>query len=299
MFGPNCLNNNLRAIIKANDICNRYGLDTISAGATMAFVMECYEKGILTREDTGGLEMTWGNHQAMIAMLEKLARREGLGDILADGARAAAAKIGKASEQYAMHVQGQEMGAHDPKLDPSWGMGYILDPTPGRHTQNSKAFIPLKLSPALEARKPFASVGEEFRIINAFNHVVNSIGLCAFVFSNFPDTDTLVDFMRAVTGWDITLDELIRTGDRIVNLRQAFNIREGVNTLDFRMPGRVAGNPPFEKGPLAGKKFDQQRYREECLQEADWDLQTSRPSRKRLMELQGLEDVAKDLWPQH
>ena len=90
-------------------------------------------------------------------------------------------------------------------------MGYELDPTPGRHTQNSKAFIPLKLSPELESRKPFANAGEEFRIYNAFNHVVNSIGLCAFVFSNFPSTDALMNFMRAVTGWDITIDEIIKT----------------------------------------------------------------------------------------
>ena len=295
MFGPNCLNNDIKSIIKANDICNRFGLDTISAGASIAFVMECYEKGILKKSETDGLEMTWGNHKAMIAMLGKLARREGFGNLLADGVKVAARKIGRGSELYAMHVQGQELGAHDPKLDRSWGMGYELDPAPGRHTQNSKAFIPLKLSPELESRKPFANAGEEFRIYNAFNHVVNSIGLCAFVFSNFPSTDALVNFMRAVTGWDITIDEIIKTGDRIVNIRQAFNIREGLNTLDFTLPARVLGKPPFKTGPLASKVFDEENLRVACLTEADWDLKTSKPSKKRLLEL-GLQDVAKDIW---
>ena len=116
MFGTNCLNNNLDSIIMANDICNRYGLDTISAGAAIAMAIECYENGLITREDTGGIEMTWGNHKAIVAMTEKLARREGFGDILADGVKAAAEKIGKGADKFAMHIQGQEFPAHDPNM---------------------------------------------------------------------------------------------------------------------------------------------------------------------------------------
>jgi aldehyde:ferredoxin oxidoreductase len=300
MFGPNCLNNNLGAIIKATDICNRYGLDTISAGSVIAFVMECYEKGLVTRADTDGLDMTWGNHKAMIAMLEKLTRREGFGDVIADGVKIAAARIGKDSAKYAMHVQGQEVAAHDPKFNPTWGMAYEFDPTPGRHTQNSKAFFPSKLTSemltgGLESDKPLANAGVEFRIINAFQHVVNSIGLCAFVYSCYPDTNVMIDFLRAVTGWDIAEKEIIQTGERIVNIRQAFNIREGLNTAEFILPDRVLGNPPFKSGPLTGKVYDHQKLYADCLGEAEWDLTTSKPSRKKLLEL-GLDDVAMDLW---
>src|SRR4030067_718684 len=108
MFGSNCMNDNLESIIKANDICNRYGLDTISAGAAIAFAIECYENGLITKKDTDGLEMTWGNHKSIVAMTEKMGKREGLGDILADGVMIAAKKIGKGSEKYAMHVSGEE-----------------------------------------------------------------------------------------------------------------------------------------------------------------------------------------------
>jgi aldehyde:ferredoxin oxidoreductase len=110
MFGSNCANDNLDSIIIAGDICNRYGLDTISGGACIAFTIECYENGIITKQDTDGLEMTWGNHKAIVAMTEKMAKREGFGDIIADGVKKAAEKIGKGSEKYAMHVGGQEWG---------------------------------------------------------------------------------------------------------------------------------------------------------------------------------------------
>jgi len=123
MFGTNCLNNNIESIIKANDICDRYGLDTISAAATIAFAIECFENGLITRADTDGIEMTWGNHKAIVAMTEKLARREGFGAVLADGVKVAAEKIGQGADQYAIHVQGQELPAHDPKHSFNYATG--------------------------------------------------------------------------------------------------------------------------------------------------------------------------------
>ncbi|MFC2028256.1 aldehyde ferredoxin oxidoreductase family protein, partial [Chloroflexota bacterium] len=119
-FGSLCLNDNLESVILANDICNRKGLDTISAGAVIAFAIECYEEGILTREDTG-VELKWGDHEGMIALLRLLGKREGFGDILADGVKAAASKIGKGSERFAIHVGGQELPMHDPKFTPGYG----------------------------------------------------------------------------------------------------------------------------------------------------------------------------------
>jgi len=117
-FGALCLNDNLESIIKINDICNRSGLDTISAGAAIAFAIECYENGIVGKGDTGSIELTWGNHRSIVALTERMARREGFGALLADGVRAASQKIGKGSEQFAMHLGGQELPMHDPRNTP-------------------------------------------------------------------------------------------------------------------------------------------------------------------------------------
>ena len=142
MFGSNCLNNNVESIIKLNDLCNRYGIDTISAGAAMAFTIECFEKGLIDLRDTDGIEMTWGNHRAMVAMTEKLAAREGFGDVLADGVKIAAERIGKGADEYAMHVKGQELGGHDPKHDYHWGVGYVVDPPRGGIRRTPKSSGP-------------------------------------------------------------------------------------------------------------------------------------------------------------
>ena len=295
MFGSNCLNNNIESIIKLNDICNRYGIDTISAGAAIAFTIECYENGFITQVDTDGIEMTWGNHRSIVSMTEKLAKREGFGDVIADGVKIAAERIGKGAAEYAMHIQGQELPAHDPKHDYHWGVPYLLDPTPARHTQNAEVFRPLAQVVQLD-RKAYANEGMEYRIGSALHHIVNSSGMCAFVYSCFPNTSVLAEFMSAVTGWDLTLEELIKTGERILNMRQAFNILEGLTLTQFKIPDRLLGKPPFKEGPLAGVIINKDVWFKEYLSAIDWDQKTAKPNRKKLQEL-GLEDVAQELWP--
>lgn len=294
MFGSNCLNNNLESIIKANDICNRYGLDTISAGATIAFAIECYENGLITKKDTGGIEMTWGNHKSIVAMTEKLARREGFGGLLADGVKIAVEKIGKGADKYAIHVQGQELPAHDPKLQFDFATIYKFDPTPGRHTQGREGLVPQGLLPEFNA-KLFTGRGEVHQRASNFGHVMNSAGMCLFMYTVLP-INAFIEFMRPITGWDVTMDELLKTGERISNMRQAFNIREGLNSLKFKVPDRVLGRPPQKEGPLAGVTVDIDTLGREYLALMDWDPKTARPSRKKLLEL-GLADVAKALWP--
>jgi len=295
MFGCNCLNNNIESIIKVNDICNRYGIDTISAGATIAFTIECYENKLITAIDTDGIEMTWGNHSSIVAMTEKMARREGFGNVIADGVNRAAERIGKDAAEYAMHIQGQELPAHDPKHDYHWGIPYILDPTPARHTQNAEIFRPLGQVVQLD-RKSYASEGNEYRAGSAMHHVVNSSGMCAFVYSCMPNSGVFGEFMSAVTGWDLPIEELIKVGERIANIRQAFNIREGLNLLQFKIPGRLLGKPPLKEGPVAGVTIHEDTMFKEYLTSIDWDLKTAKPSKKKLWEL-GLEDVAQELWP--
>lgn len=298
MFGTNCLNNNLESIIKVNDICDRYGLDTISAGAAVAFAIECFENGLITRKDTDGIELTWGNHRAIVALTEKIARREGLGDILADGVKRAAEKIGRGAEKFAIHVGGQELPAHDPKHSFHYATGYRLDPTPGRHfvgSELSKAPAhPQGLLPRFDHRS-FAGRGQARRIGNNFHQVVTCSGMCLFVYWAYPSPDPVAEFMRAVTGWEVTIEELLKTGERITNIRHAFNIREGLNPLNWKIPDRVLGRPPQREGPLAGITVDDDIMVKEYLAVMDWDLETAKPSKRKLLEL-GLDDVAKDLW---
>lgn len=292
MFGPNCLNNNLESLIKVNDICNRYGIDTISAGAIMAFCIECFENGIIDEKDTDGLEMNWGNHRSIVAMTDKLVRREGFGDVLADGVRRAAERIGKNADQYAIHIQGQEVPAHDPKFGKFFGITYRMDATPGRHTQGPNPAPPDAL-PSVD-RQATTGLGKRQRAGSNLYHVVNCIGLCSIVFSCLPTVNSLPEYMKAVTGWDVTLEELMQSGERIGNLRQAFNIREGLNPLKFKVPGRVVGIPPLTEGPLAGVTLDEQTLDREFLVEMDWDLETTKPSVNKLVQLR-LADVAEKI----
>jgi len=299
MFGTNCLNNNLESIIKVNDICDRYGIDTISAGATIAMAIECFENGLITRADTDGIEMTWGNHKAIVAMTEKLAKREGFGAVLADGVKVAAEKIGRGADKCAMHIQGQELPAHDPKHAFNYATSYRLDPTPGRHFVGSELSDapghPSGLLPRFDL-KSFAGRGEARRIGSNFHQAVVCTGTCLFVYWAFPNIDPIAEFMSAVTGWEVTNDELLETGERISNLRQAFNVREGLNSLQFKVPDRVLGRPPLKEGPLAGITIDEDTMIKEYFAAMDWDIKTAKPSKKKLQEL-GLEDVAKALWP--
>jgi len=276
-FGSNCASSHTEAIIMVNDICNRAGLDTISAGTIIGFAMELYENGILTKKDTDGIDLKWGNHQAMVAMTEKVAKREGLGDILADGVKKAAEKIGNGAEKFAVHIGGQELGMHDPRLprlDQPVAARYQMDATPGRHTAG---FGPTS-----------------FR-----TQIVNTSGVCFFSGLNYATSESdrlLVGFLNAVTGWDYTLDELLKTSERIVNLRHAFNLREGINELKWPVHPRIVGKPPHATGPLAGVTADIEAQVYWNLGALDWDRVTTKPSKAKLLSL-GLDDVAKDLWP--
>ena len=294
LFGSNCLNNNIESIIKANDLCNRYGIDTISAGAAIAFTMECFEKGIVTAEDTDGIEMTWGNHRAMVAMVEKLAKREGFGDIIADGVKKGARRIGKGADEFAMHIRGQELPGHDPKMDYHWGLAYVLDPTSARHTQNADVFQPLT-KVIQHDRLSYSGLSPEFTVDSMIHHVVNSTGMCAFVYSCFPRAEVLSEFLEAVTGWESDIASLTTDGERILNMRQAFGAREGINQASNKVPGRLLGHPPFREGPHAGISIDEQDWFKDYFAKFGWDLGTGKPTKEKLLAL-GLEDVAEVLW---
>jgi aldehyde:ferredoxin oxidoreductase len=276
-FGTMCLNNNTESINMVNHLCNCYGMDTISGGTAIAFAIECYENGLITKADTDGIELTWGNHQAIVAMTEKMVKREGFGKILADGVKVAAEKIGKGAEEYAIHIGGQEPGMHDPKFEadfhPHAAARYKMDATPGRHTQN--AFGPSSFQ----------------------NHITNATGSCAFIDLLSPDPMIYITgFMSAVTGWGRSTDELLKAGERIANMRHVFNLREGINHLDYKVPPRIVGLPPQQERPLTGVTVDIDAQINADLEALDWDRITTKPNKNKLVEL-GLDDVAAELWP--
>ena len=292
MFGSNLCNDNLDSLIVASDICNRLGLDTISAGACVAFALECYEDGILTNENTGGMELRWGDHRTIVALTEMIGNREGFGDVLADGVRVAAERIGNGAERFAMHVGGQEIAAHDPRGGWGFAIGYGADPTPGRHNQGGGQHPPGLVEEIERTQK--LGRGTYHKASTNFMHALSALGMCQFVLGSYPNPDQLVEAVRLIAGWeDVTTEELLLTGERITNVRQAFNQREGVQG-PFKYPDRMRGVPPKEVGPRAGVTFTHEEIYDDYLRVMQWDKATGMPSRSKLLEL-GLDDIAEVL----
>jgi len=239
--------------------------------------------------------MNWGNHRSIVAMTEKLAKREGFGDIIADGVKLAAERIGKGSEKYAMHIEGQEVPAHDSRGGHGFAIGYGTDSTPARHTQSGEGPFPEGVMPEFD-RRSFKGRGEPHKIGSNFSKVMNASGCCMIVFGDgYGHADYLIEAIGVITGWDVTREELLKTGERINNIRQAFNVREGLK-LPYKFPDRMMGIPPKQVGPRTGITLNRDEVFNEYLTAMDWDLKTGKPSKKKLLEL-GLDDVAKELWP--
>ncbi|HUT68934.1 MAG TPA: aldehyde ferredoxin oxidoreductase family protein [Dehalococcoidales bacterium] len=299
-FGNMCLNDDLDSIFKLNDMCNRSGLDTISAGSVLAFAMECYEHGLITKAETDGIDLTWGNSEAMVAMTEKIGRREGFGDVLADGVMVAAKKIGKGAEKYAMHIGGQEPGLHNATFFPGRGTGFVADPTPGRHTAaapytrcdvNASAGPYKELQVSGFEKYQYTGKGPAAAANTNYWQVGASAGLCLMPVV-VSDCYPLLEFINAVTGWDMSVSEALKTGARIQTLRQLFNVREGIAPSDVRLPDRMAGIPPQSSGPLEGVTINIDTLTREYREAMEWDPKTGKPSEACLTRL-GLKGLMK------
>ncbi|MCX6030527.1 MAG: aldehyde ferredoxin oxidoreductase family protein [Chloroflexi bacterium] len=295
-FGPMQLVTDLQAILRSNDLCNRYGLDTISTGSTIAFAMECYERGLIGEHEIG-FPLPWGDGHAAARLVEMMALRQGFGAVLADGSRQAAQRIGRGSEAYAMHVLGQDLPMHDPRLEPGLGLVYVADATPGRHNQAGSFLFPEDLPVFLpdlgEGRRNQVGRGKAMKTLAAVFHVVQAAGACHFGY--LATTVSYVgDALAAVTGHPYTFDEVLLCGERIANLRQAFNVREGVNLTRIPLPARPYGRPPLTDGPTAGSAVQLELMLDEYLDAMGWDHHTAAPNERRLREL-GLNFVAEDL----
>lgn len=298
-LGTMCLNSNLGSIIMANDICNRYGLDTISTGGTIAFAIECYESGLISKQDTDGIELTWGNHHAIVTMCEKIGKREGFGEVLADGVKMAAERVGKGAEKFAVHIHGQEPPMHDPRSLIRLGLGatYKAAPTPARHTRGSGEgeFRHPDLGAPSYDLNSFENRGRDHNLITRLLNAVSSAGLCQFGQITM-GLNATHEFLNYVTGWNFNFDDILTIGERIANIQQAFNIREGLNPIQFKVHDRIYKTPPPDKGPIAGRHCDIDLLVKDWYTELDWDIRTGKPSKRKLEELE-LGDVAASLYP--
>ncbi|MEM2152663.1 MAG: aldehyde ferredoxin oxidoreductase family protein [Candidatus Bathyarchaeia archaeon] len=296
-LGSLCMNDNLEAIAKANDLCNRFGLDTISVGATIAFAMECYEKGIVTKEDTGGVELRWGDPDAIIKMVVLISRREGFGAILGEGVKRAAEIIGKGAERYAMHVKGLEIPMHNPYRFKEMGLQYAVSERGACHLRGL-SMLPSRgiLLPDIgfnEKLDGFAIEGKAHvvKVMQDVCRVVDALGICKFVylFGGVP-LRKIVQLYTAVTGWETTLEDLLRAGERIWMLQRLFNVRMGVSRKDDTLPRRFLEEPMVD-GAAKGQTVNLEPMLEEYYVERGLDCE-GRPRREKLLEL-GLDFTAK------
>jgi len=293
-LGGLCMNEDTDSLFYLNELLNRAGMDTISAGATVAWAMECFEQGILTLDDTDGLDLRWGNTSAMIALIHKMINREGIGDILADGSRAAAKKIGRGSEKYTVHAGGQEPAMHDGRQDPGFAVHYCVEPTPGRHTLGAQLYYEMfqlwKKVRGLPKKLPFQIYHKnskyratekhtlEAAACSKYMNVVNGAGLCMFgTFLGITRTPTF-DWLNAATGWNKTPEEYMEIGKRIQTLKQAFNVRHGIDPRANRLSDRALGIPPQPQGANKGRTVPIENRMEDYWRHFGWDPTTGKPT---------------------
>ena len=293
-LGGLCMNDDTDSLFYLNEILNRAGMDTISAGATVAFAIECFENGILTRKETDGLELTWGNTGVIIALIHKMIERDGIGDILADGSKIAAEKIGGNASLYTVHAGGQEPAMHDGRQDPGFALHYCVEPAPGRHTIGAGLYYEMfqlwKRVKGLPKMWPFeiyhknkkyrASLDQakQAAACSKYMNVVNGCGLCMFgTFLGIKRTPTF-DWLNAATGWGKTPEDYMAVGQRIQTLKQAFNDKHGIDPRSNKLSDRALGRPPQAQGANKGRTINMEKMMSDYWGEMGWDPETGIPT---------------------
>lgn len=304
-MGSYCGVSDLEAVSYANQLCNAYGMDTISCGATVAWAMDCYEQELIGPEHTDGLELRFGNAEAMVEMVRRIGEREGLGRLLGEGSTRAAEELGVGEELLAA-VKKHEMPAHMPQVKRSLALIYAVNPFGADHESHQHdptyqgypermaqlGLLNPQPSDVLNAEKVRFSVTTQW-----WNSLVDSVTVCQFVWGpsfQLYDPNQLVDLVRGVTGWEVSLWELMKVGERRLNLLRAFNAREGVGSEADTLPEKLT--VPLEGGPTDGVAVDREEWegaRALYYEMNGWDAE-GRPTRARLEEL-GLGWVADEL----
>jgi aldehyde:ferredoxin oxidoreductase len=304
--GSLCGVSDLNALALVNQLYAQYVLDSISTGAVIAFAMECYEHGIITPQMTGGIDLTWGNADGLIQVVHAIGKREGIGKLLGEGVKRAAAELGRGAERFALHVKGQELPMHDPRGKKGLSLAYALSPTGADHMEaphdplyagfhpNGHPMGPLGL---IEPLDPLHLDGKKVRAFFETQKLwssYNAVGMCDFVGTplNGLEMEPLVAYINAVTGWNMSLYELMKVGERNNTLGRVFNCREGFTPEDDLLPQRM--HEGIGNGPLKGQRIDPDEFltaRRTYYQMAGWDPETGKPTTAKLAEL-GLEEAA-------
>jgi aldehyde:ferredoxin oxidoreductase len=297
-FGSCCGVEDNLAVLKASELANAYGLDSISAGVSIAFAMECTENGILTAADTGGLEYRWGDAELLVRSVEMIAHREGFGDVMAEGVARMAARFGPASEPFNMTVKGQELPMHEPRLKPAMGIGYAVAPVGADHQMNMhdtaftrEAGSLQRVNAALD--EPVGPVPRD--VLNEdkmqiFYHELNWSHFhdCALICQFYCyDYGQMAEALSGVTGVEYSIHDMLAIGARAQTLSRLFNQREGFTTEDDTLPRRV--RTAFDSGPIEGsgiadEDFDWFKHR--FYERMGWDAETGVPTAECLRELE-------------
>jgi aldehyde:ferredoxin oxidoreductase len=299
------LNDDLDLVYELNEMLNRAGMDTISASASVAFAMECFEKGWITKEDTGGIELTWGNGTAIRQVVYQMINRQGFGAWLTDGSKNAARTLHSAAMGSAIQAGGQEIAYHDPRLDPGLALHASVDPSPGKHTNGGYLFYELyqlwKRVPTLPdptllyAKKSRFTTGnghaESAVAVSNFTQFYNALGACYMAMLIGVDRVPIFEWANAITGWQLSPEAYLRIGQRIQTLRQMFNLRQGVDPRSLKISKRLTGDPPLEWGPNRGAGFDLDLLMRNYWQATGWEAETGIPTTETLQALDLLEIV--------
>lgn len=273
-FGSLCENNDLEIVAKGHELCNRLGIDTISVGMTIAFAMECYENGILTEEDLDGIKLSFGNSKGMLEMIKKISKREGIGDLLAEGSYAAAKKIGNGAEKFTLCVKGQELAMHEPRGKVGVGIGYAVCETGADHMVIGHDSLFSKEGFTLDSVKPFGILEPidvldlSWKKVRAFVYLqkwwsfFNMAGICDF--SPAPrgsmPVEDVVELVKAVTGWNTSLWEIMIAGERSLNMARLFNLREGFTSDDDTLPEKMFNS--LNNGNLEGVSICKEEFKD-------------------------------------
>jgi aldehyde:ferredoxin oxidoreductase len=297
-LGSYCCVGDLEAVSYANQLCNMYGMDTISCGATLAWAMDCFEKGLIDKEDTDGIDLCFGNGDAMVKMVEKIAKREGFGDLLAEGSARAATVIGRGTEDLVVTVKKQELPAHMPQVKRGKGLIYSINPcgadhVSAEHDPSYKSYPDEFAKIGLTEPQPQDALNlEKVRFVyrtQQSRSCMDTLNLCKFVYGpawQLYDLDQLTQAVKFITGWEVAVDELLQAGERRVNLLRAFNAREGYTRAADFLPKKLGK-------PLVGGKSDGVFVTDEEIEHAKdmyfemagWDVETGNPTRSKLEEL--------------
>ena len=313
MIGIQSLMTSLEPLIRADYLCNTYGIDTISVGNTIAFAIEAFERGLITEKDTGGIRLRWGDPDAVLALLEMIIERKGIGDLLANGVRYAAEKLGRGAEEFACQVKGLEVPAHDTRgTSKSMAIQYAIgNPRGACHIepawsplwdysrlQMGLVELGLPWPPPSRFDETGVKRGQACKLIWLFGELASILGICRFPMQGEKDRNLspqrLSKLVSTLTGWELKPADLMLISERVYNLKRCFNVREGISRKDDKLPKRLM--QPLATGPTKGQSVKNlDAMLDEVYEALGWDKATGKPTKQKLEEL-GLKDVAKAIW---